>query len=371
MAQNGADTVEEPRVRFPDGESPQLRALSRRLSPALDPEELPHLVLYDHDIAKISVTAAGSEEPEPSDSRHERTGRQLYYLLSGLEPELAELRSGALIRTVVRVPDGALFFYLVEAGSHLYGATSRPDRIEAADQTIARTVNELRRSVRYSELNYGAYSSWRRGDTPWKAAEALSHDTLDTGAPSTTASGPEATADRAPGAPPDEKSDASPQGPAEVSGGAPTDAPEPLPPHVSTSAPGSAAAQLARALAVSGLHYLAHHTPDRAPRAVADLLDHPELSDFFRHISRDQRRERYHRVGALLPGLVARLNDSLCAVIGGELVRVVLDVEQGAIYYHALPDGGYLVGVTVDQERVAEADERLARLGHELTGEGG
>ncbi len=44
----------------------------------------------------------------------------------------------------------------------------------------------------------------------------------------------------------------------------------------------------------------------------------------------------------------------------------VLDVEAGALYYLRVRDGEYVVGVTLDQARVANADQQLAQLADTL-----
>jgi hypothetical protein len=41
---------------------------------------------------------------------------------------------------------------------------------------------------------------------------------------------------------------------------------------------------------------------------------------------------------------------------------LVLDVEQGAVIYYRLGVGDYLIGVTLNQERVGAADGKLASL---------
>jgi hypothetical protein len=40
----------------------------------------------------------------------------------------------------------------------------------------------------------------------------------------------------------------------------------------------------------------------------------------------------------------------------------VLDVEQGAIYYYRIRPAEYLVGVTIIQRKVAEADRKIAEI---------
>jgi hypothetical protein len=61
------------------------------------------------------------------------------------------------------------------------------------------------------------------------------------------------------------------------------------------------------------------------------------------------------------------LNTALWAVTGGEVLRFVLDVEQGALYLFALPGDRYLVGVTLDQRLVEQADAAMQELTAKLS----
>ncbi|MFD8303063.1 hypothetical protein ACFV29_12035 [Streptomyces sp. NPDC059690] len=330
-------------VRFPDGETPQMTELSEQLAQLLAHDGLAHLVLYDGDTTRVALAATVPEPSGPSSRRtndhpeftlapdsydHERTGRQIYYLLEELQPDFTALRTGALIRTVLRVPSGAVLYYQVEPGCHLYAATASVHRLAELDASMAECANNLRLPGRYSPLNYG---SWFDTESWTLLSEA------------------------APGA----------RVPGEA---APLPTADPV--HVyrpDTDAPSSRAEDLLpEALDVQGLHYVAYHTSP-VTAWVYDIFDHAVLHTFFRRRTPDQRRDRYARMSRLLPGVVERMNMSLSAILRGEIVQLILDVEQGAVYYHTLEDGSFLVGVTLDQTRVTAADHRLARLAKELS----
>jgi hypothetical protein len=341
-----------PVERYPDGETPPMTELAQALRPLVGPGGLDHLVFYDGDVPKLSLAASAARRV-PDAGRpagpelHESFGQQLYYVLQDLRPDLEALRTGALIRTVLRVPDGAVFYYLVEPGFHLYGATPRPERIEVLDEAIADAVNRIRTGVRYSELDFGAYLSRR----------------AEPGAAALTSTGPLALVpDRGEGA--------------EAAPGTADPGPDPLARHLfrqaigAHGAPPALPAELPGALALDGLHYVAYHDGGSGA-AVADILDHPALGRFFRGPAPAQRRERYRRMSELLPGLVRRVNGTLRAVMRGEVLRLVLDVEQGALYFHALGGRRFLIGVTLDQSRVAAADETMGGLGAALGAPGG
>ncbi|MEO3749612.1 hypothetical protein [Streptomyces sp. B6B3] len=302
---------------FPNGETPALRALAEHLTAIADADGLAHLILYDRGTVRIAVAAG---DPDDADD-HARNGRQLYFTLGELGPDLAQLRSGVLMRTIIQVPTGAIFFFLVGGDVHLYGATQHAEHTDELDRLMARAANGIRRDWRYSELDFGSYLSVARNDGAAAGAP---------GPPAATA--PD---DRPGGA------DAEPDG-------------GPLAP-------------LAGALSATGLHHVAYHQPGRAEVVTADVFDDPALEEFFAFLSRDERRAQYRILGERLPGLANWLNTALWAVTGGEAIRLVLDVELGALYLFALPDNRYLVGVTLDQTLVEVADRAMQRLTAELT----
>lgn len=109
------------------------------------------------------------------------------------------------------------------------------------------------------------------------------------------------------------------------------------------------------------LHYLAYCRDGEIILSV-DQLGHRQLSLYFTQITVEKRRSLYHDFCRQLPVIVGKLGKMVSSAIGGRLDRVVLDVEQGAIYYYRVRTGEYLVGVTIDQGMVAEVDRKVARL---------
>jgi hypothetical protein len=78
------------------------------------------------------------------------------------------------------------------------------------------------------------------------------------------------------------------------------------------------------------------------------------------------RRRFYEGFAAELVALTGRLDRLVRAPLGGPLDRLVLDVEQGALVVRRLGPREHLVGVTVDQEQVAGAEDALAALTRDL-----
>lgn len=60
--------------------------------------------------------------------------------------------------------------------------------------------------------------------------------------------------------------------------------------------------------------------------------------------------------------IVTRLDSYMRRLEGGILIRTVLDVEQGALYYYWIDRNVYLTGLTMDQSKVLVADEKLRTL---------
>lgn len=330
-------------VRFPDGESSPMRDIARRLRERLlKPNGLAHIVFFDRDVSKVVLYAdADADDPDPdpdhdaaaaedvgsapaggTSALHERAGRQLYYVLEDLEPDFADLRTGMLIRTILRVPTGAVLYFMVEPGFHLYGATSALEDLDSLDAKMAECVNEIRSEVHYSELDYGSWLSSQGADTSVVGGGAATIGNSDIiyrhDAPGVTISDPKRSA-------------------------------------------------IEEVMDVTGLHYVAYYDADSLiPTCTVDIFERPGMEKFFRGQTPEQRRDKYGRMGHLLPGVIRRMNVSLRGIMRGRLQQVVLDVEQGALYFHALSGGGHLVGVTLDQTRVAAADRRLGQLGREL-----
>jgi len=335
----------QPDTRFPDGVTRQMTQIAEQLSSLLRHDGLEHLVLYDGDITKIALEAGASGSASalsPESTDHQQAGRQIYYLLEELQPDFAALRTGALIRTVVRVPSGAVLYYLVEPGFHLYGATSALHRLAELDARMADCANSLRMPTHYSPLNYGSWFN----DEPWATA------------PEPAAPG----ADTTEGDVSDESSGDGADQLLPTAGYVHSRRPE-------ATAPPVAETTLVERLKVQGLHYVAYHESPGTAWAC-DIFDHPGLSRFFRARTPDQRRDRYRRMSRLLPGVTERMNLSLRAVLHGELAQLVLDVEQGAVYFHPLANGRFLIGVTLDQRRVTVADHTMAELATELSPDG-
>lgn len=105
---------------------------------------------------------------------------------------------------------------------------------------------------------------------------------------------------------------------------------------------------------------------------VGDAFDHRKLGPQFRNIEPGARRALYRDVAQRLRTDIARLRDIMLPVTTAPIDRLVLDVQEGAVYIHWLGrrTGDFIVGVTMNQELVHVAEQRLRMLAGELPAEG-
>ncbi|WP_144128099.1 hypothetical protein [Catellatospora sichuanensis] len=131
------------------------------------------------------------------------------------------------------------------------------------------------------------------------------------------------------------------------------------------------------ALSVERLHYIAlYEPPDGQPDAPAQRIfsvDAFEQAKYrLRQVSPHQRRELYQAEGLRIIERHHELNRELSVLYTGRLTRMVLDVEQGALYHYEISrePSRHLIAVTLDQDHVyttdAELDVLKGRLRREL-----
>jgi hypothetical protein len=118
-----------------------------------------------------------------------------------------------------------------------------------------------------------------------------------------------------------------------------------------------------RRLSAKDLHYVAYYA-NKQPVFRVDVLNDPVLSRFYGLVGAEERREAYERHGRTVDKLMARLNTEFRTLDSGSLIRLVLDVERGALYYYVVHSESerFLVGVTLDQDMVHVADGKLQVL---------
>lgn len=295
--------------------------------------EIRHLAHYGDGVFDFSVDwldqptsypPAGPGQPHRHDLQ--RLGRALSFTLDRMDRTLQEVRTGAMIRMVLHTRSGAAITNAVVPRRNLVGlvlddpalsGTSdllpRVTHVAAADRAMSALSTELRRLIRLRSTNPGGWEDV--ADEPAESEEPV-------GAPFTCT---------------------------------PT-----------TPDQGDAAVIEAcrRAVRPSDLHFVAYCANNEVVFA-ADHLDDPALGAFFTVLTVATRRKFYQEFSRELSAVVVELGRTVRGVLGA-LERLVLDVEQGAVYYYRLRPGAYLVGVTLHQTRVSQADERLAAVAREF-----
>ncbi|MFH0522029.1 hypothetical protein ACHBTE_33285 [Streptomyces sp. M41] len=120
-----------------------------------------------------------------------------------------------------------------------------------------------------------------------------------------------------------------------------------------------------QALDPQDLQFIGYYVDGRC-RFHVDALEAATLNPYFRRSSRADRRLAYERSGRQLDWLIENLDVYMQHLSGGILIRVVFDVEQGALYYCNIDEGTYIMGVTMIQDEVLVADEKIRHLANEL-----
>lgn len=287
---------------------------------------LQHVAQCADGVLDFTITALTDDEVDRPDPRRlqalAHVDQQLSFTTTQLDRRLTAVRSGRLIRLVAQADTGAVICNSVVAGRHVVGAILTADesvagghprgrpQVDEADRALARLTRDLRRRISLPSLNPGAY------------------DNLPD--------------------PQDEEPD----------DGSNLDDVEPT---VVGDGEHELVAACRAALSPGDVHYLAYHR-DRTMHFSVDILAHERLSDFFWSIDPATRRRFYQVLGGEFDVLAADLNRKVHRVLADPIIRVVLDVEEGAIYYFRLRPHEYLLGVTLRQERVDHADVRIDQL---------
>ncbi|MGX2998229.1 hypothetical protein JNUCC64_28850 [Streptomyces sp. JNUCC 64] len=245
-----------------------------------------------------------------------RPGQQLVMGVETFDKALGPLLTGALMRTVVATPSGGLYCGRVKEQQHVVGITLRGDGVEEMD----RTLNDLVTDIRVHVLNRSAENPGGIVDQPYHVPDGSQE--------------PHFTA----GTRVDERLVARLRG---IWG---------------------------RHLNPVDLQYLAYYENWQLS-CVGDTFEDPRIGKRFLNIQPSARRRKYRDLADRLRDDIARLRDMLQLVSREAMNRLVLDVEEGAVYFHWLPGGrggDFVCGVTLDQHEVGNAERRLGELLSEL-----
>ena len=288
-----------------------------------------YLAHFTGKIYDLGVDVLHELVPVPSRTRRlkatcRQNGRLLAAAVEELDESLRGLMSGALIRTVVHSDRGAFSCADIVPGRHVVGVVldqvvdgplAKQPAVVVCDRAVSDLVTEQRRRLSLGTQNPGGNEPVAEDDTRPRPDGA-----------------PKAHTER----------------------GAPSAA-------VPSSLPGQAESLFAGAITPHDLHYLALCVDGTTALSV-DCLDHDDVSRFFTQITVDDRRTFLREYSKTLPSVVARLTRITAPVTGSRLLRLVMDVELGAVYYYRLRQDIYLMGVTLDQGKVKDADRKIAEV---------
>ncbi|RIV41532.1 hypothetical protein [Micromonospora radicis] len=274
---------------------------------------------FSLDVLAHESSPAGPDDVDLAERRvaYRRVGAQLAYRAVELGQRLWHLQCGGLVRLAAQTRSDYVFCNTTVSSEHVVGFAAvapttdpvvNPARTAQADRGAAQLATDLRHLRRQPSLNPGG----------WQTVEFRST-------------------------------------PSSVDGG--------IEPYLSgTAVPGGI---LAGALRPAGLHYLSHHRSGRV--AAVDILAHPELEQFFsRGATVTDRRTNYERLARDLSLLALQVSRDLQGAVVGQVERLVLDLEIGAMFYYLLAPEEYLFGVCLDQDWVSHSDDAMWAVGSRL-----
>ncbi|EFC80101.1 hypothetical protein [Parafrankia sp. EUN1f] len=305
--------------RAPYIEAAKFREVENLCLRELDPEILQHVSYYTEGVLGLSFDVL-EQADLPATSRRsagtgrrrrdlESFGRQINRAVEELNRVLEPLDTGVLIRVVFDAGIGGLIYNRVNTRQYLIGAALHPEGLAAADVTMSKLATRCRSLLGLPGQNPGGIDSDTQGPP------SGSHIT-----------------------PP-------------LVGLSPDADPEDI-----------RFSELGRhAVRPDDLHYAAR-CKDNGVNVVVDVFDAPALGSFFLTVGVKRHRDLYETICRDLSTLTANFARAARAALGTPLRTSVVDVEAGALYVHDVGAGEYLLGVTLDQQRVSDAERRFRDL---------
>lgn len=329
------DPDREPRTdevrRWPstlEADDPEVEAFAREMRRQGAPH---HLAKYDHGVYEFSLDVLGGPElvrdfPEAAPDRREflqAAGQQLAFAMGALDGELAVADTGRLIRTVVHAEHGALYSVSVTPKNYVLGVVFGRATAPADDRTrplpqVALVRDADKYTCWLSDVLRGQIGLPHQNPGGWRTADKQLE-------PLTTP-----------------------------------------PAELHTWPDGLAGGRLATELHPSGLVYLARCRRGRIEEE-ADLFAHPRVAQGRPpRVGPDKPRLFYRELTQGFAVYAREFSQTARQAVRGRVLRIVLDVEQGAVFYYRLGPTEYLVGVTINQARTSQSEDMLGRLVMEL-----
>jgi len=118
-------------------------------------------------------------------------------------------------------------------------------------------------------------------------------------------------------------------------------------------------------MSMADLHFIGYYVESEC-RFYIDNLANSDMELLRGDLTADERRKRYEAYGRLTKGFIQRLDSIYEEVQQGALLRVVLDVDQGAFYYMRIDPRRFLFAVTLDQDAVNVTDNKTRDLAERI-----
>jgi len=276
--------------------------------------------ILDFAIARPTALASDSS---PSTGRgagvaFERAGRHFNFMVTHFDNSCRQLESGPLIRVVAQGETGAVYHYLKFPGQNLFGITldSSEKAVVRADRQMAAVSEAATARLGVQSLDWGGFRVRHSlsGKDEYEGGDSSESKQVTYLQPS------------------DSDFRASPQ-----------------------------ARLFAEALHPDHLHYVAIFRKGRVA-VGADIFEDRALAPFFQKATPELRRVGYGELLRQVELQSDRLRQILETIRSRRLIRLVLDVAQGAIYFMPLGEDDCLVGVTLNQGQVDRADAEFRAL---------
>lgn len=242
-----------------------------------------------------------------------RPGRHLVVWAEDIDRSLRRFGTGELIRLVVATPGGGMYCGRIKADQHMVGLCASGDRVPELDEAMNVLVLGIRAGVHHlGNEHLGGEALGRL--SPLEDVSAL-----------------------------------------HIEFGMAVEDDEPTKERLRE--------RWQRSVNAVDLQYAAYYR-DWSMVCAGDAFDDPTLGVRLMGVSTPHRRTMYGDLASAVRAHIARLRNALRPLTSEPIDRLVLDVQEGAIYIHWLDrnSGTFVLGVTVDQLRVAGAEERLRLL---------
>ncbi|MFC6085885.1 hypothetical protein [Sphaerisporangium aureirubrum] len=281
-------------------------------------EQIAYVALYSKGSCVFDVDAYGdpASEHEARRAAFRNAGCHVVAQMKAYDGALAELDTGELMRTVLEEKRLVIFCGRVRRDQHLVGIMVKARRdlgaeacaraVDTADREFFSLVTAIRQAYHLPDEMAGG-----RTGSGQKAVTGRSHAHLSQGGEA-------------------------------------------------TGRENELCRQAATLLAPDDLHYLALYRDWRLLFA-ADILDASSLA-LFADVEPEERRRMYDRQARAARHETLRLAHKLRPVMGRRFDRIVLDMQQGALYYHWPTPEHLVFGVTLWQRAVNDAEWRLREV---------